>query len=110
MASRMQQLRGKFRRLYLTLLRPGYVRRQRQRRRGECLRCGRCCRLAVRCPLLEGRDRCRIYGLARPRACTGFPVDERDLADVDGRCGFYFADEPAAEEALSGARRGGERA
>jgi hypothetical protein len=94
-------LRGKLRRIYLTLFRRGYVRRQETRRRGGCRRCGRCCQLVVRCPFLAEGSRCVIYRLTRPTSCVHFPIDARDLADVDSACGFYFVDGDEEPEAGS---------
>jgi hypothetical protein len=88
--SRWVQAAGKLRRYWLTHFRRGYVARQMQLREGSCRRCGRCCALLFRCPWLEGRATCRIYGLRRPRACEAFPIDERDIGDVGGECGFSF--------------------
>ncbi len=94
---RLKLLWGKARRLGLGLFRPGYVRRRAQQRRGECRRCGACCRLGNRCPFLRNAGaitECRIHG-RRPPNCRLFPVDERDLADRDAvapdvPCGFSF--------------------
>ncbi|MFO8006712.1 MAG: hypothetical protein R6V05_03155, partial [Candidatus Brocadiia bacterium] len=81
---------GKLRRLWLTSFRRGYVSEQLKRRRGSCNGCGRCCELVFRCRFLTGDRRCRIYGRGRPAACRFFPVDERDLTDVGGQCGYWF--------------------
>lgn len=81
---------GKLRRAWLCTFRPGYVRDQLARRRGACLQCGKCCRLAFRCPMLTSSNKCLIYGLARPANCTRFPVDPRDLEEVGHDCGYHF--------------------
>ena len=83
-------LTGKLRRMWLCTFRPGYVRAQLARRRGACLQCGRCCRLAFRCPMLARGNKCLIYTVARPRNCTMFPLDARDLAEVGNQCGYRF--------------------
>ena len=95
---KVKLLWGRPRRLYLGLLRPGYVRASHQRRRGECRRCGACCQLAVRCPHLrynQAQAECDKYDGKRPLNCQTFPIDERDIADrdlvaPDTPCGFSF--------------------
>ena len=76
---------GTPRRLFLNVFRPGYVRASLARRSGECLRCGACCRLVVRCIYFfeeNGLPACRLYKLRLPN-CSKFPLDCRDLADRD---------------------------
>jgi hypothetical protein len=85
-------LGGKVRRTWLTTFRPRYVAAQAVRRRGNCLQCGRCCRLAFRCPMLTRENRCCIYNLARTRSCKLFPLDLRDVRDVNGKCGYHFSE------------------
>lgn len=88
---------GKARRFIYHAAFPGYVNRQRSRRRGECARCGACCKLLFRCPSLKGPDgetTCTIH-MRRSYNCRIFPVNERDLKDRDivspeTRCGFHF--------------------
>ena len=87
---RIVQLRGKIRRLGLTTFRRGYVRAQMARREGECRRCGGCCRLAYRCLFLNGDNLCAIYKTPRLSNCKSFPIDERDLREVPGGCGYRF--------------------
>ena len=94
-----QLVRGKVRRFRLAHTRRGraYIRRMEERRRGECRRCGACCRLVHRCLFLrmaDGVASCTIHKY-RPANCRIFPVDERDLADRDLiapslSCGFFF--------------------
>jgi len=92
---------GKVRRFWLTSFRPRYVKEQLARREGACKNCGRCCELTFRCLFLTKERMCSIYGLVRPSNCTAFPIDERDLKDVDGQCGFSFGQSLArAPEAL----------
>mgnify|MGYP002395603775 CR=1 FL=1 len=55
-------------------------------RKGQCIGCGACCRLPVRCIFLSG-NRCRIYK-NRPRQCRSFPSSPRDLVSHD--CGYWF--------------------
>lgn len=98
---------GKYRRL--RLLATGKVRRfikatiQQKRtlelvaasRRGQCTRCGACCMILLRCPFLERtRDhqyRCKIYGRHFAQ-CKLFPMEPRDLAEIDAECGYFFID------------------
>ena len=91
---------GKIRRLYLVWLRPGETRRLHSTRKGECARCGACCKLGFHCPFLKNIDgnstKCAIH-TRRPRVCEMYPVDKRDLRDRDiimpgTKCGFYFED------------------
>lgn len=70
-----------------------YVRKQLERKRGICLQCGKCCQFAIRCNHLTLDNKCDIYNLKRPKQCVYFPIDERDLADVDFKCGYYFVDD-----------------
>jgi len=82
-------LRGKLRRIYLTTFRPGYVREQNKKRKGECRQCGSCCRLVFRCFSLTSENLCRTYS-NRCSVCSTFPIDERDSRDVGPHCGYYF--------------------
>jgi len=99
-------LRGKARRLYLGIFRRRYVRQSVARRRGECRRCGACCKLGFRCCLLRDNgavSECLLHRL-RPPSCRLFPIDERDLADRDlvepeVPCGYRFErEDDGAEE------------
>jgi hypothetical protein len=98
---RLILLRGVLRRLLLTLFRPGYVRAQRARRRGECVRCGACCQLAWKCPRYhdpDGLPSCLFYGRCRPPNCGNFPIDQRDIADrnricPDQPCGYSWPED-----------------
>jgi hypothetical protein len=88
---------GKLRRFYLLTLRRSYVKESLKRRVGECRRSGACCKLAFPCPWfswLRSLPVCRYY-TRRPRNCTVFPIDERDIRDRDivnpyEPCGFTF--------------------
>ena len=60
-------------------------------RRGECNRCGACCKILFKCPFLvedKGMFTCRVYD-HRPPSCRLFPMVPADLREVDG-CGFSF--------------------
>lgn len=95
--------RGKVRRLYLTTFRPDYVRKQIEKRKGECRQCGSCCRLVFHCFYLTTEDLCRTYS-SRCSVCSTFPIDERDLRDVGPHCGYSF-DGMAPPEPRRGAAR-----
>ena len=92
------QLRGKARRFVQASLSRQDHDALLARRRGECKRCGGCCKLAFRCPFLrtdaEGQTSCRIYGL-RFAQCRLFPLHAADLRELRGECGFRFQAEPA---------------
>ena len=96
---------GRLRRWYRHTFTPGYIARSHARRRGECLRCGACCRLGSRCHHLgsdgDGIGVCDRHEI-RPRSCRVFPIDDRDLADRDilapgTRCGYRFERDGAGE-------------
>lgn len=61
-------------------------------RKGQCKRCGNCCKLPVTCPLLRynaaGESYCRAYHL-RPFACKKYPRTRSELITAD-TCGFSF--------------------
>lgn len=89
---------GKFRRWILVNFYPEYVVASHARRQGGCARTGACCRLMVKCWALkkdaQGNPGCRVYSW-RPKNCSTFPIDERDLRDrdlvmPDSPCGYWF--------------------
>ncbi len=92
---------GKLRRVLFIAFRKKRVVRMLERRRGECLRCGACCKLLVRCPYYDdssGGPRCSVYQ-DRPGPCGIFPLDELDLKERDPvhphrKCGYRFEDPP----------------
>ena len=91
-SNKLTQLSNKFRRLILCTVNSDYIKQQEQIRGGECIGCGKCCKLVFRCPFLGGTDehpRCQVYD-DRPKPCQVFPIDERDLADVNFQCGYFF--------------------
>ena len=95
---RAKLLWGRPRRLFLNIFRPGLVRANLARRRGECRRCGACCQMGIRCPFLyyeDGLAACKGYDGRKSPNCRRFPMSERDLADRDvilpeQPCGFTF--------------------
>ncbi len=92
------RLVGQARRQYLSRLRPHYVERMRDERRGACRCCAACCHLTFHCPFLRG-DRCTHYE-KRTRTCRDFPIDARDLRLTQVPCGFWFETEPARERRI----------
>lgn len=89
---RLSQAAGKIRRFYKSTFRHREARRSIVLRRGECNRCGRCCKILFRCPFLREESEtysCRIYG-HHFTACKLFPIEPADLAELDGECTFYF--------------------
>jgi hypothetical protein len=84
---------NKVRRSYLCYFEPEYVRESEAARVGECVGCGKCCTLVFKCVFLTGSEeqaRCQIYEIGRPKPCGAFPIDPRDLADVNFLCGYSF--------------------
>jgi len=68
------------------------------RRKGECNRCGACCKILFRCPFLgtdaEGQYTCRIYD-KRFAQCRLFPLHAEDLRELGEQCSYTFDAEPA---------------
>jgi len=66
-------------------------------RKGDCDRCGACCKILFRCPFLgtddEGQYTCKIYD-QRFAQCRLFPLHAKDLLEVDD-CSYTFEEEPA---------------
>src|ERR1041385_1199881 len=73
-------------------------------RKGQCTRCGACCRVQFECPFMIKDDgpyvtHCRIYQTeSAPKACHNFPLDPFDLhmlqREVGHMCSYYFEGEP----------------
>jgi len=95
------QARGKVRRF----LQANVLREDTQpllaRRKGECNRCGACCKILFRCPFLgtdaEGQYTCRIYD-KRFAQCRLFPLHAEDLRELGEECSYAFEAEPALGE------------
>ncbi len=70
-------------------------------RKGECNRCGACCKILFRCPFLgtdaEGQFTCRIYD-KRFTQCRLFPLHAEDLRELNEQCSYSFEPEPALPE------------
>ena len=71
--------------------------------RGECNRCGLCCKIQFQCPFFvdEGPNntRCSIYTTPyAPQACLKFPLDPMDLRllqrEVGNACTFSYEGAP----------------
>lgn len=80
---------GKLRRFYLSHFDREFIERMQAMRAGDCHRCGYCCRIFFKCPHLDGQNHCSIYD-KRYLQCRSFPVDERDLRELKGICGYSF--------------------
>lgn len=87
------------RRFFLYVFNKKYVTESSLKRRGECLRCGACCRLiASACPYLtfeaDGKSSCVKYATTRMPNCVIFPIDRRDIKERDivsgTPCGYAF--------------------
>jgi Fe-S-cluster containining protein len=61
-------------------------------RRGQCIRCGACCKLPNVCPWLrfdaQGKALCIIY-LVRPLNCRKYPRTESEHITTSS-CGLHF--------------------
>ena len=91
------QLRGKVRRFVQTSVLREDADSLLSRRRGECNRCGACCRILFRCPFLttdaDGQYTCRIYAM-RFSQCRLFPLHAADLRELREECSYTFEAEP----------------
>jgi Fe-S-cluster containining protein len=91
------QVRGKVRRFVEANLLKEDSQALLAKRRGECNRCGACCKILFRCPFLgtdaEGQYLCRIYD-RRFAACRLFPLHARDLLELGEQCSYTFEEEP----------------
>ena len=84
---------GKFRRFGLVHFRKRYVQSQLLARGGVCRQCGACCNLVFTCPMLTRKGLCLVYGTCRPQVCKVFPIDQRDIDEVNlcgSQCGYCF--------------------
>lgn len=71
--------------------------------RGECNRCGLCCKIVFKCPFFfeDGKTTaCMVYTTKHAvPPCVSFPVDPQDLREVQHEvapapCPFYFEGQP----------------
>ena len=92
---------GKIRRAWLIAFRKRRVEEKLSYRRGDCTRCGACCKILFKCPAYDdsdGNPKCLIYN-DRPGVCSLFPMDpadlkERNIVMPERKCGYWFADTP----------------
>ena len=95
MRKRIKLASGKVRRYMLSRFRKGFVEEQIASQQGECNHCGNCCEILFRCPFLihleDGASQCSIYE-DRPGQCAAFPINEKDLSDVDFDCTYTFGE------------------
>jgi uncharacterized protein len=73
-------------------------------RKGECNRCGACCKLPYPCPFLRfdeaGLASCAVYHV-RPPSCRKYPrVASENLTQE--QCGFYFVTAEESTEVAAG--------
>jgi hypothetical protein len=92
------QIRGKARRFVQAKLGRQDTDGLLAQRRGECNRCGACCKILFRCPFLgtdaEGQYTCRIYE-KRFAQCRLYPLRPADLRELEGQCSYTFEGEPS---------------
>ena len=92
------QLRGKTRRFVQASLLRQDPEPLLAKRRGECNRCGACCKILFRCPFLgtdaDGQYTCRIYE-KRFAQCRLYPLHAADLLELEGQCSYTFETEPS---------------
>jgi Fe-S-cluster containining protein len=92
------QLRGKARRFVQATLAEQDTDGLLAQRRGECNRCGACCKILFKCPFLatdaDGQYTCRIYE-HRFSQCRLYPLHAADLLELEGQCSYTFEAEPS---------------
>src|SRR5258708_34119772 len=91
------QVRGKVRRFIQASVLKEDTSALLARRKGECNRCGACCKILFQCPFLgtdaEGQYTCRIYD-KRFAQCRLFPPRAHDLRELAEVCTYTFDGEP----------------
>ena len=96
---RVRQLTGKIRRFFRASIYTAGNEELLSLRRGECTRCGACCKILIRCPFLVERPEnaqgeiysCSIYG-KHFNQCRLFPIVPRDLLEIEEECGYTFVE------------------
>ncbi|HXB55514.1 MAG TPA: hypothetical protein VN461_12060 [Vicinamibacteria bacterium] len=87
------QVRGKVRRFIQASVLKEDTSALLARRKGECNRCGACCKILFQCPFLgtdaEGQYTCRIYE-KRFAQCRLFPLHAQDLRELGEQCSYTF--------------------
>jgi len=80
-------MKNKLKRLATSLLLP-----VAETRRGDCNRCGECCKLPYPCPFLRydenGMSSCAVYHF-RPPSCRKYPRTAAENLTPEV-CGYYF--------------------
>ena len=103
------QVRGKLRRFVQANLVKQDNEALLAKRRGDCNRCGACCKILFKCPFLglddEGQYTCRIYD-KRFAQCRLFPLHAKDLRELGDQCSYTF-EEDARDPAVAVAEAGG---
>jgi uncharacterized protein len=90
---RARQAIGKVRRFWLANINPSNNEQLLARRKGECNRCGACCKILLKCPFLieksETDFQCAIYG-QHFNQCRIYPIVPKDLEEIEGTCSYTF--------------------
>ena len=83
------KLSSALKRKVMPLIKKDYVRKKLEKRKGECRRCGQCCR---GCPNLGKDNLCRVYENRPSWLCfRDFPLDELDQRAWNVKdCGYSF--------------------
>ena len=101
------------RQLMATLLPDNLAYRYKAYQRGECNRCGLCCKIQFQCAFFvdegESNTRCAIYTTPHaPSVCLKFPLDPLDLKllqrEIGHACTFYYEGAPQKLSILEFAR------
>jgi uncharacterized protein len=91
------QVRGKLRRFVQAKFVKPNTDELLAKRKGDCNRCGACCKILFRCPFLatdaEGQYTCRIYD-NRFAQCRLFPLHAQDLKELGDQCSYTFEGSP----------------
>lgn len=84
------KLPNRLRRIFMLAVDKNYLEKKLAKRKGECLKCGKCCR---GCKYLDIKTKlCKIYD-DTPWFChKNFPIDKLDqkVFGVEGKCGYRF--------------------
>lgn len=90
--------------LYTVILPDTVIDRWKPYLKGECNRCGACCKIDFTCSFFvesSNSSTCSIYTNPKhaPSICVKFPFDPKDLDDIKyhiapAECTFYFEGEP----------------
>jgi Fe-S-cluster containining protein len=94
------QARGKLRRFIQAKFMRQDTEKLLSQRKGDCNRCGACCKILFQCPFLgtdaEGQYTCKIYD-KRFAQCRLYPLHAQDLAELGEQCSYTFEAEPASD-------------